>query len=272
MSEPKEVPAEELRARARQAAASLELAESILEWVQTALQGHEVSDFAESFPLVRLALDTTRELRAAEKRAEDAEEHLTQQIKLRAFDGGRLRSQREGWQKRALVAEEALAASQALALRWKKAVEGLTPGGSEYVNDPERCAEAIRKRCEWPRQIREAQALAQRLAKALRTIEAMSFDSGSIPAPEVVSRIYCVAAAALAESPARPKGPREVRTDRYLNDGRCQEAGHFYYKVARTCIYCGAAQVAPEPEGECSTRCGCRIAPSSPEPADKETE
>ena len=29
--------------------------------------------------------------------------------------------------------------------RWKRAIEPLTPGGSEYVNDPANCAEFIRK-------------------------------------------------------------------------------------------------------------------------------
>jgi hypothetical protein len=27
---------------------------------------------------------------------------------------------------------------------WKRAIEGLTPGGSEFVDDPQRCAEYIR--------------------------------------------------------------------------------------------------------------------------------
>ena len=37
--------------------------------------------------------------------------------------------------------------------RWKSAIEDLTPQGSEYVDDPERCAEAIRDRCQWPKMI-----------------------------------------------------------------------------------------------------------------------
>jgi len=37
--------------------------------------------------------------------------------------------------------------------RWKAAIEGLTPQGSEYVDDPERCAEAIRERCRYPKQV-----------------------------------------------------------------------------------------------------------------------
>ncbi len=40
----------------------------------------------------------------------------------------------------------------------------------------------------------------RRLREALRKIEEASWDSGSIPAPEVVSRIYCMARAALAET------------------------------------------------------------------------
>jgi hypothetical protein len=31
-----------------------------------------------------------------------------------------------------------------LCMRYKRALEGLTPGGSEFVNDPERCAEFVR--------------------------------------------------------------------------------------------------------------------------------
>lgn len=39
--------------------------------------------------------------------------------------------------------------------RWKHAVEGTTPGGSEFVNDPERCAEYIRESRQFPKQIVE---------------------------------------------------------------------------------------------------------------------
>ena len=34
--------------------------------------------------------------------------------------------------------------------RYKKALESLTPGGSEYVDDPKRCAETIRERFNGP--------------------------------------------------------------------------------------------------------------------------
>jgi len=37
--------------------------------------------------------------------------------------------------------------------RWKRAIEGLTPSGSEFVDDPEYCAAYIRKRTEYPSQI-----------------------------------------------------------------------------------------------------------------------
>ena len=40
------------------------------------------------------------------------------------------------------------------------------------------------------------------LREALEQIAAWSWDSGSIPAPEVVSRIYCEARAALAQPEA----------------------------------------------------------------------
>lgn len=41
---------------------------------------------------------------------------------------------------------------------WKSAIEGLTPGGSEYVNDPERCAEFIRYKCSFPKKMIAMQA------------------------------------------------------------------------------------------------------------------
>lgn len=40
---------------------------------------------------------------------------------------------------------------EALCKRWKNAIEGLTPGGSEYADDPERCAEHIRSRVQYPK-------------------------------------------------------------------------------------------------------------------------
>jgi len=41
--------------------------------------------------------------------------------------------------------------------RYKKALEGLTPNGSEFVNDPEYCAEFIRERQRgWVRRLGEA--------------------------------------------------------------------------------------------------------------------
>ena len=56
-----------------------------------------------------------------------------------------------------------LAEEKEMNLRWKKAVEGLTPTGSEFVNDPERCAAFIRDRTRWPKQIIEAR---KKLAEA----------------------------------------------------------------------------------------------------------
>lgn len=45
------------------------------------------------------------------------------------------------------VGGQMLGPEQAVELlrRYKRALEGLTPGGSEFVNDPEYCAEWIRK-------------------------------------------------------------------------------------------------------------------------------
>lgn len=45
---------------------------------------------------------------------------------------------------KAIDKDAVIAARDAEIARWKKAVEGLTPGGSEFFNDPERCAKFIR--------------------------------------------------------------------------------------------------------------------------------
>ena len=54
------------------------------------------------------------------------------------------------WAERAKEAEAKLAAAESMSARWKKSIEGLTPGGSEFVDNPEYCAAYIRKRCEYP--------------------------------------------------------------------------------------------------------------------------
>lgn len=41
---------------------------AILEWVEAALTGREVSEFAESFPIVRLAMDTYSSVMAVEEK------------------------------------------------------------------------------------------------------------------------------------------------------------------------------------------------------------
>lgn len=55
---------------------------------------------------------------------------------------------------------DALEAAEELELltRYKKALESLTPGGSEFSNDPERCAADIRERTNYPKQIIELRA------------------------------------------------------------------------------------------------------------------
>lgn len=40
--------------------------------------------------------------------------------------------------------ELAIARGDSLLLRYKRALEGLTPGGSEFVDEPERCAEYVK--------------------------------------------------------------------------------------------------------------------------------
>lgn len=52
--------------------------------------------------------------------------------------------------------KQRIAELESLNKRWKAAIEGLTPSGSEYVDDPEACATTIRQRTRWPKQIIEA--------------------------------------------------------------------------------------------------------------------
>lgn len=60
---------------------------------------------------------------------------------------------------------------QAMNKRWKAAVEGLTPNGSEYVDDPEACAAAIRRRTRYPKMVIELCAQQTKLVEALRQSE-----------------------------------------------------------------------------------------------------
>lgn len=49
--------------------------------------------------------------------------------------------------------------------RWRRAIEGLTPSGSEFYNDPEYCAEYIRKRTQYPKMIIELREQVARLER-----------------------------------------------------------------------------------------------------------
>lgn len=51
----------------------------------------------------------------------------------------------EGAPRRQRTTELAIARGDSLLLRYKRALEGLTPGGSEFVDEPERCAEMVRE-------------------------------------------------------------------------------------------------------------------------------
>lgn len=63
-----------------------------------------------------------------------------------------------GKDKKFEVGGRELTAEQAVALLWryKRALEGLTIGGSEFVNDPEYCAAHIRERFEHERNFGKA--------------------------------------------------------------------------------------------------------------------
>lgn len=54
-------------------------------------------------------------------------------------------------------------------LRWKKAVEGLTPGGSEFVDNPEACAAYIQNNLNTPRRIMKLLAERKELVEALQS-------------------------------------------------------------------------------------------------------
>ncbi|MDZ4346125.1 MAG: hypothetical protein U1E51_27245 [Candidatus Binatia bacterium] len=56
---------------------------------------------------------------------------------------------------------------------WKKAIEGLTPSGSEYVDDPERCATYIRDRFAGPKMVRDLREQVAELREALEDLRTM---------------------------------------------------------------------------------------------------
>ena len=89
---------------------------------------------------------------------------LTQQLELKANAIAEFNSLRAQLAASQQETRDALA----VVASWKRAVEGLTPGGSEFANDPERCAQFIKDRCNYPKQIIE---LRKQLAAALRTGE-----------------------------------------------------------------------------------------------------
>jgi hypothetical protein len=68
------------------------------------------------------------------------------------------------------AARAELAALQSENARWKHAVEGLTPGGSEFVDDPEACAKFIKERTKYPRQIIDLRLERDALKRALLLI------------------------------------------------------------------------------------------------------
>src|SRR5687767_11215945 len=76
----------------------------------------------------------------------------------------RLTKQRDAYQVTAVEKHDELT-------RWKKAVEGLTPGGSEFANDPERCAQFIKDRCNYPPQITRLRTRNEQLEAALKSVE-----------------------------------------------------------------------------------------------------
>ena len=55
--------------------------------------------------------------------------------------------------------------------QWKKALESLTPGGSEFVDNPDACASYLRDRLIYPKKIIELQAELERVEKSLKVVQ-----------------------------------------------------------------------------------------------------
>lgn len=91
-------------------------------------------------------LHSRAELEAAVQSAKEQERKETQQEMFELVQQSA---------ERALHWEAEVEKLKAEKLRWKKAIEGLTPSGSEFVDDPEYCAAYIRRRTEYPRMIIE---------------------------------------------------------------------------------------------------------------------
>lgn len=67
-------------------------------------------------------------------------------------------------------------AAESLTARWKTAIEGLTPQGSEYVNDPDACAAAIRQRCQYPKMIIELKRQVAELSAEVARVWGQAID------------------------------------------------------------------------------------------------
>lgn len=103
-----------------------------------------------------------------------------------------------------------LSAAQSEIARWKKAIEGLTPSGSEYVDDPEACAAYIRKRTKYPRIILELQAELSAARKAvfaefMSAAKILGLPDGNYTPDEIL-----VKTGAIAERRARKAGFAEA--------------------------------------------------------------
>jgi hypothetical protein len=99
---------------------------------------------------------------------------------------------------------------------WKKAIEGLTPSGSEFVNDPEACAAHIRDRynpMHTFKQLRqERDALRAALKKIAFWIPTVAYEANDVGYTHVeeVFTLKRLAAAAL-EQPAAQSSERGVK-------------------------------------------------------------
>ena len=211
-------PAEEVREAIRAVLAALEHRSAEWDAVVAALGPHAHPGLSpgESVAQVVAALHQARDVAGgAQQRVLDLEaerdaaqrdlvhqEDLTDRQRGRAEEYGRTCQERERWDILLKQAEAERDALRAEVGRLKTLTVSLANDvGYEYKERAEQAEEALTQIAAW------------------------SWDSGSTPAPEVVSRIYCEARAVLRDSAPEGEPMSETPTARELLDGSGQWAG-----------------------------------------------
>lgn len=116
-------------------------------------------------------------------------------------------------------------------VRWQRAIEGLTPGGSEFADDPERCAAFVRRNSymEMFKQNKDLKQRVERLEMALQDIANMPSREGRAMPRRIANE--ALAQSATTPSPTKPADQSAQEPLRHC--GVCNDTGHYLdYEMA----------------------------------------